>query len=141
VALVLIVGIPAGIRPGPASCKPTPPIELEASIVGDPSLPFGITARASSRTGVPVDLEIVLPDGVVAVAGRTRAFGPRCEARLDVRAADRTRREILVRATFTQGGATMTRVLPLVIFDGTAPAAPGTLRKNSRGEPILEFSP
>jgi len=124
----------------PPSCKPSAPIDLDAQIVGDPASPFGIIARASSRTGAEVDLEIVLPDGVRHLAGARKLKGRRCEARVDLRVDDRARREILVCASFTQGGATMTRVLPLVLFDGPK-RPPGAVRKNSRGEAILELSP
>ena len=139
-ALLTAGGIPFAIPRSPTSCKPTAPIDLEARIVGDPSLPFGISAKASSRTGADVELEIILPDGVTHLAGAKKHNGRRCEARVDVRAKDRKRCEILVRATTVEGGATMTRVLPLVLFDGPVPA-PGTPKKNSRGEGILEFSP
>jgi len=117
------------------------PIDLDARIVGDPASPFGITAKASSRLGVPVELEIVLPDGVTPVAGRRRGLGKSCELRLDAVARDRSRREILVRASITQGSATATRILPLVLFDGPPTKAEAPLKKNSRGEAILEFSP
>ncbi len=124
----------------PRSCKPKAPIDLSAEIVGDPAAPFGIQARASSRNGCEVELEIVLPDGVTHVAGERKLRGKRCEARVDLRAADRQRREILVRASFTEGGATLTRVLPLVLFDAPK-APPGTKRRNARGEAILELTP
>lgn len=123
------------------SCKPTAPIDIDARIVGDPSVPFGITAKASSRLGLPIDLEIVLPDGVTAHAGRGRAFGKTCDVRLDASARDRSRREILVRATITENGAKLTRVVPLVLFDGPLPAAKTPVKVNSLGEAILEYSP
>src|SRR2546423_1436183 len=109
------------------SCKPSAPIDLTAEIVGDPAAPFGVVARATSRTGADVELEIVLPDGVTHLAGERKLKGRRCEARVDVRTKDLAPRAILVRATFTEGGATMTRVVPLVLFDAPAPArgAPG----------------
>jgi hypothetical protein len=126
--------------PSPSSCKPTAPIDLTAELVGDPAAPFGVVARATSRTGAEVELEIVLPEGVTPLAGERKLKGRRCEARLDLKAADRSRREILVRATFTEGGATMTRVVPLVLFDAPAPPR-GAMRKNARGETILELAP
>jgi hypothetical protein len=124
----------------PASCKPSAPIDLDARLTGDPSSPSGVVARASSRTGGDVELEVVLPEGVDHVAGERKLKGRRCEARVDLRTADRTRREILVRATTTEGGATLTRVVSLPLFDGKERAR-GTPRKNSRGEAILELSP
>ncbi|HVE38528.1 MAG TPA: hypothetical protein VNM14_01485 [Planctomycetota bacterium] len=124
----------------PRSCKPTAPIDLTAEIVGDPAAPFGIQARASSRSGREVELEIVLPDGVTHVAGERKIRGKRCEARVDLRAADRQRREIFVRASITEGGAILTRVIPLVLFEAAKPP-PGTKRRNSRGEAILELTP
>ena len=130
---------PAG-RDAPPSCKPTAPIDLEARIAGDPSAGFSIEARATSRTGHEVELEAVLPDGVAHLGGERRASGKRCEIRVEARAPGRERREIFVRATIREGGATLTRVVPLVLND--APSAPrGTPRKNSRGEAILEFGP
>lgn len=125
--------------PAPPSCKPTAPIDLDVRLVGDPAAPFGITAKASSRSGLPVELEIVLPDGVRAVAGQSKARGRACEARLDAVARDRSRREILVRATVRQDGAILTRVAPIVLFD--APAAKSAAKRNSRGEAIQEFGP
>lgn len=129
----------ASHSPAPASrsCKPTAPIDLHASLTGDPAGAFGISATASSALG-PVDLEVVLPDGV-ASTGRRRAFGPASELRLDAVARDRSRREIFVRASVRQGNATLTKVVPLVLFD--APAARPAVTKNSRGEAIREYSP
>jgi len=139
--LALILAHTPLVPPARTSCKPTAPIELEARIIGDPSSPFGIAAKASTRLGVPVDLEIILPDGVTAHAGQAKVSGKACETRLDATARDRSRREILVRASFTQGGATMTRVLPLVLFDEPVRTPKIPLKTNSRGEAILEFSP
>jgi len=124
-----------------ASCKPTAPIDIEASIVGDPSGAFGVTARAASRHGAEVDLEIVLPDGVIHLTGERKMRGRRCETRVDLRATDQNRKEIVVRATITDGEARLTRVLPLVIFAGPPPASKGRPGRDGRGEPILEFSP
>ena len=126
--------------PSPPSCKPTPPIDLEARIVGDPSGPFGIEASASSKTGLEVEIEIVLPDGVTHLKGERRAAGRRCGLRVDAHSPGQARREILVRATLREGTAKFTRVLPLLLND--APPAPqGTPKTNSRGEAILEFGP
>jgi hypothetical protein len=126
--------------PAPSSCKPSSPIDLEAKLVGDPYAPFGIVASASSRTGHEVELEVVLPDGVVHLGGDRRATGKRCGLRVDVQATGRERREIFVRATIRDGNARLTRVIPLVVND--APAEPkGSLKTNARGEAILEFRP
>lgn len=124
----------------PSSCKPTAPIDLDARIVGDPGGPFAVAAKAVSRLGGDVELEIVLPEGMTHLAGERKHKGRRCEAKVDARVPDRRRREILVRATTVQGGATLTKVVPLVIFDRPGPA-PGTPKLNARGEGILEFSP
>jgi hypothetical protein len=145
-ALLLLLGLlSAGgslliVPSKPPSCKPTAPIDLEAKIVGDPSAPFGLVARASSRTGVEVDLEIILPEGITPLAGTRKLKGKRCEARLDLHAKDRTRREILVSASFTEGGARLTRVVSLVLFDQPLPSK-GTPATDSRGNALLEFSP
>ncbi len=121
-------------------CKPSVPIDLTAELVGDPASPSGVRACAVSRTGADVELEIVLPDGVTHLAGERKLRGKRCEAQVDLKARDHQRREIFVRASFTEGSATLTRVIPLVLFD--APVAPrGAKRRNSRGEAILELSP
>ncbi len=142
VGLLLLPAAGAALRSStpPTSCKPTAPIDLEAKLVGDPAGPFGITAHARSRTGSPVDLEIVLPDGVDRVAGDRRTRALVADLRLDARAKDRSRREIFVRATVTDGAAVQTRVVPLVLFDGPVPAQ-GRAAKDSRGEAILDFSP
>lgn len=123
--------------PVPRSCKPTAPIDLDARLIGDPTGAFGIAAKASSALG-PVDLEVVLPDGVTST-GRRRAFGPASELRLDAVARDRSRREIIVRASVRQGGAVLTKVVPLVLFE--APIARPAVTKNSRGEAIREYAP
>jgi len=137
---LLTAGTTLVVAPRPTSCKPTAPIDLTAEIVGDPASPFGVIARATSRTGAEVELEVVLPDGVTHLAGARKLKGRRCEARVDLRTKDRARREIFVRASFTEGSATMTRVLPLVLFENPEPVR-GAVRQNSRGEAILEFSP
>jgi hypothetical protein len=124
----------------PASCKPTAPIDIEARIEGDPGAPFAVTAKASSRSGGEVELEIVLPDGATHLGGERKLKGRRCEAKVDARVPDRRRREILVRATTVHGGATLTKVVPLVIFDRPEPPR-GVPKRNSRGEALLEFSP
>lgn len=140
-ALALLIAAGGCARPAdPPSCKPTPPIDLEAKIVGDPAAPFGIEARAASRTGHEVDLEVILPEGVQHLAGERRARGRTCALRLDARAAGGARREILVRATIREGTAVLTRVVPLTV-GGPAAAPPGTLKTGSRGEAILEFRP
>ena len=45
-----------------------------------------------------------------------------------------------LRASVTEGGATLCQVIPLVLFDGPR-KAPGVKRRNARGEAILELSP
>lgn len=131
--LLLLSAEPASLTP--PSCKPAAPIDLDARLIGD-----SVSATATSRLGGDVELEILLPEGVAHVAGPRKLQGRRCEARLEIRPQDRTRREILVRATTVHGGAVMTKVVPLVLFDGPVPA-PGTPAKNSRGEALLEFPP
>jgi len=137
--VLLAAGASLPIVPARTSCKPTPPIDLDARIVGDPAGAFDIVARASSPLGAEIDLEIVLPDGVTSPSGKKRLKGKSCDLRIPAQARDRSRREILVRATFTQANATMTRVIPLVLFD--APPVKHPVHRNSRGEAILEFSP
>ena len=125
------------------SCKPVAPIDVDASIVGDPSGGFGVSAKATSRTGLEVDLEVIVPTGVTHVAGERKSRGRQCELRVDLHTADRTtRKEIAVVATITDGlGARLTRVVPLVLFDGPVPAPKGRPGRDRRGNPILEFSP
>jgi hypothetical protein len=129
-----------GHRTTPVSCKPTAPIDLDARIVGDPAAPFAVAAKAFSRAGGDVEIEIVLPDGVVHLAGEKKRKARRCDAQVDLRVNDRARRVILVRATTVVEGATMTKVAALTLFDGPVPAR-GTPGRNARGEAILEFSP
>lgn len=140
---ILIAALAAGcgVRPDATdSCKPRPPIDIEARIVGDPSSPFGIVARASSSTGHEVELEIVLPDGVAHVAGERRARGKHCELRVDACRSVTERREILVRATLRDGDARLTRVVPLGL-PGPVPPSKGRLGADSDGRPLLEFRP
>ena len=120
-------------------CKAVAPIDLEARLEGDPDTSCCITASASAR-GRDVELEIVLPAGLAALAGDRKGAGRRVELRLDARALDRTRREVFVRASIREGDAVLTRVEPLVIHDVPSPPK-GVLRKGSRGEPTLEFGP
>jgi len=143
VPLALLAGGSAFVRtPSKTSCKPTAPIDLEAALVGDPSGgPFGVSAKATSRTGHDVDLEVVLPDSVTHLAGERKMRGRRCDLRVDLRAWDRKRSEILVRATIIEGTARLTRVVPLVIFDEAPAASKGREKVNSQGERIVEYSP
>jgi len=148
---VLLVALPIALlsaggsflaeRPPRASCKPVAPIDIEASIVGDPATGFGVSARATSRVAADVDLEVILPDGVTHLAGERRKRGRRCDVKIDLHAADRTRKEIAVVATITDGQARLTKVVPLVIFDGPPEAPKGRPARDPRGTPILEFSP
>ncbi len=134
-AYLALLPAPLPVRP---AGKPAPPLALEARIVGDPARPFGITARASSPVDAEIELEAVLPDGVLAPGGDRKRRGKAPELRLDCAARDGQRREILVRATLEAGGARMTRVVPLVLHDRPVPS-PGVLKRNSKGEAILEF--
>jgi hypothetical protein len=136
---VLATGWGASI-PSRSPCKPLPPVELEARLVGDAGAPFGLVAAASTRLDADVELDAVLPDGVSVLAGELKRKGKRPELKVDLRARDRGPREIFVRATVEAGGARFTRVVSLPL--GPAPAAPrGTLKKNARGETIREFGP
>src|SRR5262245_51564870 len=83
-------------RAPPTSCKPVAPIDIEASIVGDPATGFSVSARAVSRIEADAELEVILPEGVTSVAGERKSRGRKCEVRTDLRAADRTRKEIAV---------------------------------------------
>ena len=124
------------------SCKPTAPIDVEASITGDPTGSFGVSAKATSRTGIEVDLEVILPDGVTHVAGERKKRGRQCDLRVDLRAADRTRKEIAVVATITDGqGARLVRSVPLVLFDSPVPETKGRPGRDRRGNPVQVFSP
>lgn len=134
---------PAGapvLRSPEGGCKPTAPIDLTARLVGDPATGFTVEASATARTGAEVELEVLLPDGVAHVAGPRKLKARKAETRVDARAKHGGRQEILVRATFTDNGATMTKVLPIVLNDAPA-AKPGTPARSGRGERILEFSP
>ena len=142
--LILALALAPAHASAPATppCKPTAPIDLEATIEGDPGGAFGVTARASSRLDAPVELEIVVPDGVTVHGGSPRAWGKACAAHVEATARDRSRREIFVRASLVRGGTRLTRVVPLVLFDAAGPKPPPPRRTtNSRGEAIAEFSP
>jgi hypothetical protein len=136
VALLALAGC---FRNAPAPGKPVAPIEVEARLEGDPSADFAVVARASTRIDADVDLEIHFPAGVTAGAGARRVAARSPELRVTARAEPGARREILVRATIQQGGARLTRVVPIVIGEGP-PEAQGVLKTNSRGEKILEFA-
>jgi len=124
------------------SCKPVAPIDLEASLIGDPTAGFGVSAKATSRTGLEVDLEVILPEGVIHVAGERKKRGRQCDLRVDLRAGDRTRKEIAVVATITDGqGARLVRSVPLVLFDAPIPEKKGKPGRDRRGNPVQEFSP
>jgi hypothetical protein len=137
--LVPAAAVPC-LLPEIRSSKPEAPIDLEARIVGDPSAPFAVHARASSRTQHEVELELVLPEGITHLAGERRAHGRQCDLRVDLHAPDDARRGILVRATIREGDAKLVKVVPLVLHDRPA-ASKGTPRKNAQGEAILEFGP
>ena len=140
-ALLAAGGSALAPRPQPAPCRFIAPIDLDAHLIGDPAGPFAVVAKASSRNGAEVDLEIILPDGVAALGGSPKAKARRSEARLDLLARDRARREILIRATIGEGTSRQTRVLPLVIFDAPPPPSKGRSLRDARGEALLEFSP
>jgi hypothetical protein len=138
--VLLTAGRGLSSPPRPASCKPSAPIDLDATLVGDPSAPSGVVAHASSRTEREVELEIVLPEGVTHVAGDRKLKGRRCDARVDLRAQGRTRGQVLVRASISEGGAILTRVVALPLSEKPEPPR-GTIKKNARGEAILELTP
>ena len=143
-ALLALLGAGSSLlmqRPTRTSCKPEAPIQLEASIVGDPISPFGVSAKATSLTGDEVDLEIVLPNGVIHLGGERKARGRRCETRVDLRAQDQNPRQILVRASISDGTGRLVKIVPLKLFGGPAPKPKGTLKRDPRGELILEFTP
>ena len=128
-------------RPARTSCKPSAPIELEASLVGDPISPFGVLAKANSLTGDEVELEIVLPDGVIHLGGERKAHGKKVETRVDLRATDQNPRQILVRASMSDGTGRLVKIIPLKLFGGAPPAQKGTLKRDNRGDLILEGTP
>lgn len=128
-------------RPTRTSCKPEAPINLEASIVGDPISPFGVLAKASSLTGEEVELEIVLPNGVIHLGGERKARGRRCETRVDLRATDQNPRQILVQASISDGTGRLVKIVPLKLFGGHPAEQKGTLKRDNRGDLILEGSP
>lgn len=143
VLVALLAGSGSFLSPGPTrtSCKPEAPIQLEASIIGDPISPFAVSAKATSLSGDEVDLEIVLPTGVIHLGGERKARGRRCETRVDLRAQDQNPRQILVRASISDGTGRMVKIVPLKLFGGAPPEQKGKLKRDNRGELILEFSP
>jgi hypothetical protein len=127
-------------RPTRTSCKPSAPIELEASLIGDPISPFGVHAKANSLIGDEVELEIIVPDGVIHLGGERKARGKKVETRVDLRAQDRTPRQIVVRASISDGTGRVSKFISLKIF-GSPPEQKGTLKVDNRGDLILEGSP
>jgi len=127
-------------RPTRTSCKPSAPIELEASLIGDPISPFGVHAKATSLSGDEVELEIILPDGVIHLGGERKARGKNVETRVDLRAQDQNPRRIFVRASISDGTGRVSRIIPLNIF-GSPPEQKGALKVDKRGDLILEGSP
>src|SRR6185503_11248984 len=109
-------------RPTRISCKPAASIELEVSIVGDPAGVFGVAMKAASRIDADIDLEIEVLDGVAHVVGERKIRGRRSDGRVDLRALDRTPRQIVVRATISDGTARFVKVVPLNLFGGPPPA-------------------
>lgn len=128
-------------RPARTSCKPDASIELTASIVGDPISPFGVSAKAASLSGAEVDLEIVLPEGVIHLGGERKARGKQVETRVDLRAQDQNPRQIVVRASVSDGTGRLVKIVPLNLFGGARAAPKGTLKRDNRGGVIQEFSP
>lgn len=143
VLVVLLAGSGSFLirRPAKTSCKPEAPIELEASLLGDPVSPFGVSAKATSLSGDEVDLEIVLPGGVLHLGGERKVRGKRVETRVDLRATDQNPRQILVRASSSDGTGRLVKIVPLNLFGGPRPESKGTLKRDPRGDLILEFSP
>ena len=128
-------------RPTRTPCKPGAPIDLEASLIGDPTSPFGVSAKATSLTGDEVDLEILLPEGVIHLGGERKARGKKVETRIDLRSTDLKPKQIVVRASISDGTGRMSRVVPLNLFKEPPPEPKGTLKRDNRGDLILEFSP
>jgi hypothetical protein len=128
-------------RPTRTSCKPEAPIQLEASIIGDPISPFAVSAKATSLTGDEVELEIVLPNGVIHLGGERKARGKKVETRVDLRAQDQNPRQIFVRASISDGTGRISKIVPLRLFGGNPPGPKGALKRDSRGDLILEGSP
>ncbi len=137
-AAILCV-LPAGAA-ARTPCKPSPPIDLVASLSGDPGGSFEVSARASTVLAADVELEVILPGGVTASSGSASSRARRPGLRLGARSPDGKRREVFVRATVRHGGAVMTRVVGLVLNDAPVPS-PGVLTRNARGEAILEHRP
>jgi hypothetical protein len=139
ITLAALSAVPWSASPALPCRKPVAPIDLHVTVEGDPATGVRIDAAASAR-GREVELEIVLPAEVSALAGDRKGAGRRVELHLETRAPDRKRREILVRATIREGDAVLTRVEPVVLHDGPVPS-PGTPGTGPRGEAILEFAP
>jgi len=127
-------------RPTRTSCKPNAPIELEASLVGDPRSPFAVLAKANSLTGDEVEIEIILPDGVIHLGGERKARGKKVETRVDLRAQDQNPRQIFVQASISDGTGRVSKIVPLKIF-GKPEEQKGTLKVDNRGDLILDGSP
>lgn len=139
VLLACLLAAPWSVPLPGAARKAVAPIDLEARLEGDPEAACRITASASGR-GRDVELEIVLPEGVAALAGERKGAGKRVALRVDARALDRRRQVVFVRASLREGEAVLTRVEPIVIHDAPAPPQ-NAPRTGARGEPILEFGP
>lgn len=135
--LLLLLGFGTAIPQ--STNKPTPPVELEARLEGDPAGTFTIIVRTKSTIDGDVRAEVLLPEGVIHLEGARSRSGREVGLRLTARSPDASRREIFVRASVTHGGARMARVVCLVLNDSPI-AKRGFPRRNSRGEKIIEFT-
>lgn len=124
---------------GERSCKPQAPITLSAELSGDPLASCEIRAEAVCDAA-EVEVEVVLPAGLAHLEGARTGTGRRVNLSVRARAADRRPRVVYVRATLREGSAKLTRVVSLPLEEAPR-TPPGVLRKNARGETILELTP
>lgn len=111
----------------PASCKPIPPFELTATISPDGSR---LTIRCLPKISGTLTLETSISDAVTRPVHRAES----AELHLDVPG----RGPVYVTATFRRGTARFVKTI--AVGETSPPPAPrGVLKKNSRGESILEF--
>lgn len=134
--LVLLPALLVSPNPPSPPSKPVAPIALEATLEGDPAGRFAVAATASSDLG-EVEIEVVLPPGMTAEAGPRAAKGP---GKAGLKVGARGRGTIFVCATVRRGSARLSRTVAVPV-DPPPAARRGVLRRNARGERILEFAP
>ena len=124
------------------SCKPAPPFSLTTTVSDDSRQ---IVARFSSTVEGSLTLSVKLSPGLMLTRGetlQTRRVNRNEVVEFTIGLSENglTREEVLFTATLSAGTARFSQTVS-VVFNETSsePESPAVLKKNSRGESILEF--